>query len=31
MIVVPFNDDKYKAYTMADFKTSLHETVGKKK
>ncbi len=30
MIVVPFNDDKYKAYTMADFKRSLHETVGKK-
>ena len=30
MIVVPFNDDKYKAYTLADFKNSLHETVGKK-
>lgn len=30
MIVVAFNDDKYKAYTMADFKRSLRETVGKK-
>ncbi len=30
MIVVPFNDDKYKAYTLDDFKRSLRETVGKK-
>lgn len=30
MIVVPFNDDKYKAYSLDDFKRSLRETVGKK-
>jgi hypothetical protein len=30
MIVVPFNDDKYKAYSLDDFQRSLNETVGKK-
>jgi hypothetical protein len=30
MIVVPFNDDKYKAYSLDDFQRSLGETVGKK-
>jgi len=30
MIVVPFTDDKYKAYGMDDFQRSLRETVGKK-
>ncbi|MBL7807599.1 MAG: CotH kinase family protein [Saprospiraceae bacterium] len=30
MIVVPFNDDKYKTYSYDDFQRSLNETVGKK-
>lgn len=30
MIVVPFSDDKYKTYSLDDFKRSLRETVGKK-
>jgi len=30
MIVVPFNDDKYKTYSLDDFTRSLKETVGKK-
>lgn len=30
MIVVPFNDDKNKTYSLDDFQRSLRETVGKK-
>lgn len=30
MIVVPFNDDKYKTYSYDDFQSSLSRTVGKK-
>ncbi len=30
MIVVPFNDDKYKTYSYDDFQNSLSRTVGKK-
>jgi hypothetical protein len=30
MIVVPFNDDKYKVYNLDDFQRSLRETVGKR-
>ncbi|MFN0176840.1 MAG: CotH kinase family protein [Saprospiraceae bacterium] len=30
MIVVPFNDDKYKTYSYDDFQRSLNNTVGKK-
>lgn len=30
LIAVPFSDDKYKAYSLDDFKRSLRETVGKK-
>jgi hypothetical protein len=30
MIVVPFNDDKYKLYNLDDFQNSLRTTVGKK-
>lgn len=30
MIVVPFNEDKNKTYSMDDFQRSLNETVGKK-
>jgi hypothetical protein len=30
MIVVPFNDDKYKAYSLEDLQHSLRETIGKK-
>ncbi len=30
MIVVPFNDDKYKTYSLDDFTRSLKETIGKK-
>jgi len=30
MIVVPFNDDKNKTYSIDDFQRSLNETVGKK-
>lgn len=30
MIVVPFNDDKNKLYSLDDFQRSLRETVGKK-
>jgi len=30
MIAVPFNDDKYKVYSLEDFQKSLRETIGKK-
>jgi len=30
LIVVPFNEDKYKTYSLDDFKNSLRETVGKR-
>ncbi|HAD11193.1 MAG TPA: hypothetical protein DCF33_02020, partial [Saprospirales bacterium] len=30
MIVVPFNEDKYKTYSYDDFQRSINETVGKK-
>ncbi len=30
MIVVPFNDDKNKVYSLADFQNSLKETIGRK-
>ncbi len=30
MIVVPFNDDKNKSYSLEDFQNSLKETVGRK-
>jgi hypothetical protein len=30
LIVVPFHDDKYKAYSLDDFQRSLPETVGKR-
>jgi hypothetical protein len=30
LIVVPFNDDKYKVYNLEDFQKSLRETVGKR-
>ncbi len=30
MIVLPFNDDKYKTYSIEDFQNSLKETVGRK-
>jgi hypothetical protein len=28
--VVPFNEDKYKTYSLDDFKNSLRETIGKR-
>lgn len=30
LIVVPFNEDKYKTYSLDDFKNSLRETIGKR-